>query len=44
MLANIKSISHLQLTSPKEICKKFPNIKRIPPSIPHNQLINEGVT
>ncbi len=27
----------------KEICKKFPNIKRIPPSTPHNQLINEGI-
>ena len=27
----------------KEICKKFPNIKRIPSNITHNQLINEGV-
>ena len=27
----------------KEICKKFPKIKRIPPSTPHNQLISEGV-
>ena len=27
----------------KEICKKFPNIKRIPSDTPHNQLINEGV-
>lgn len=27
----------------KEICKKFPNIKRIPSNTPHNQLINEGI-
>ena len=27
----------------QEICKKFPNIKRIPSNTPHNQLISEGV-
>ena len=27
----------------KEICKKFPNIKRIPSNTPHNQLISEGI-
>ena len=43
MLANIKSINHLRLTSQKIYVKKFPNIKRIPSNTPHNQLISEGV-